>query len=110
MVDINDPLNPVTAGSGDGCYISNTKDSDAECIVYDGPDTDYTGREICVTGSDESVTIGDVTDKDNPVIIDIFTYPNIQRAHQGAFTIDRNYILISDTMDEMMLGFNTRTI
>lgn len=109
MVDINDPLNPVTAGSGDGCYISNTMDSDAECIIYDGPDTDYAGREICVTGSDESVTIGDVTDKDNPLVINVFTYPNVHRAHQGSFTIDRNYVLISDTMDEMMLGFDTRT-
>ena len=109
MVDIRDPLNPVTAGSGDGCYISSTKDSDAECIIYDGPDADYTGREICVTGSDESVTIGDVTDKDAPIVINVFTYPDISRAHQGSFTVDRDYLLISDTMDEMMLGFNTRT-
>lgn len=109
IVDIRDPLNPVTAGSGDGCFVSSTKDSDAECILYDGPDDDYAGREICVTGSDETVTVGDVTDKDAPQTVAVVTYPNIRRAHQGAFTPDLRYVLISDTMDEMMLGFPTRT-
>lgn len=109
MVDINDPLNPVTAGT-DGCLITDGADSDAECIIYNGPDTDHTGKEICFVGSDSTIGIADVTDKDNPVILANETYPNITRAHQGALTADGKYWLISDTMDEFMLGFNTRTI
>jgi choice-of-anchor B domain-containing protein len=37
------------------------------------------------------------------------TYPGIARAHQGALTPDQQYWLISDTMDELTYGHNTRT-
>jgi choice-of-anchor B domain-containing protein len=106
IVNIQDPLNPTFAG----CLNSGTDDSDGECVIYDGPDADYTGREICVVGSDEWVMIGDVTDKENTVVISTLAYPNVRRAHQGAFSADKNYWLISDTMDEQMLGHNTRTL
>lgn len=105
IINIQDPLNPTFAG----CLDSGTDDSDGECVLYTGPDADYSGREICVVGSDEWVTIGDVTDKGSPVVVAIRDYPNVRRAHQGAFTADLAYWLISDTMDEQMLGHNTRT-
>lgn len=105
VVDLNDPLNPTFVG----CMDSGTDDSDAECVVYDGPDADYAGSEICVIGSDEWVTISDMTDKDNMSVISIPAYPTVRRAHQVIFTQDKGHLLISDVMDEAMLGHNTRT-
>ncbi len=106
MVNIQDALNPTFAG----CFAVNDAPlSDSECVIYSGPDADYQGREICFTGSDDNVSIGDVTDKSNPTLIADFTYPGITRAHQGALTPGQRYWLLSDTMDEANFGHNTRT-
>lgn len=110
MVDITDPTNPTTAGT-DGCLTVNGADSDAECLIYNGPDATYQGRELCFVGSDDTVYIADVTDKNNIVTIVDFGYLNIRRAHQGVLTPDQQYWLISDTMDEMAgAESNTNTV
>ncbi len=105
MINIQEPANPQFAGCLDN---GEPPLSDAECINYEGPDVDYQGREICFIGSDDNVAIADVSDKSNPVIINDFTYPGIVRAHQGALTTDQRYWILSDMMDEMMNGHNTR--
>ena len=106
MVNIQDPLTPAFAG----CFAENDVPlSDSECVMYTGPDTDYTDREICFIGSDDNVSIGDVTDKAAPTMIANFDYNGIVRAHQGSLTPDQRYWLLSDTMDEMQNGHNTRT-
>jgi choice-of-anchor B domain-containing protein len=117
IFNLADPLNPVPDGPDDdgvpGCFVDdpvNKLASDTECVIYDGPDADYTGREICFTGSDDTMSIADVTDKANPVVLhSALTYPGLGRAHQGAITGDGRYWLMSDMMDEMMNGHNTRT-
>jgi choice-of-anchor B domain-containing protein len=98
-------VNPTFAG----CFDDDGLTSDTQCIVYSGPDVDYQGREICFTGSDDAFTIGDITDKNVPVQIDLLTYSSISRAHQGSLTEDQAYFLLSDTLDEVNLGNNTRT-
>jgi choice-of-anchor B domain-containing protein len=105
MVDLQDPINPAFAG----CFEDGGLTSDSQCANYSGPDGDYQGREICFTGSDDAFTIGDVTDKSAPVQIDSLTYSNISRAHQGWLTEDQLYFLLSDTLDEVNLGNDTRT-
>lgn len=108
FVNIQDPLNPVDAGGyGTDGYIH-----DAQVIIYDGPDSDYTGREIMVSsnGSEEVVAIVDVTDKSNPQGISTIGYPNSGYTHQGWFTADRKYVLLGDEFDESDWGFNTRTV
>ncbi len=105
MIDLQDPVNPTFAG----CFDDDGLTSDTQCVVYSGPDVDYQGREICFTGSDDAFTIGDITDKNAPVQIDLLTYSSISRAHQGSLTEDQAYFLLSDTLDEVNLGNNTRT-
>jgi choice-of-anchor B domain-containing protein len=39
MVDIQDPLNATNAG----CYSGDGYTHDAQCVIYSGPDADYTG-------------------------------------------------------------------
>lgn len=105
MMDLNNPINPVFAG----CFEDDGMSSDVQCVIYDGPDTDYQGQEICFTASDDAYTIGDVTDKSNPVQLARVTYNGVARAHQGSLTEDHRFFLLADMHDEMMHGHNTRT-
>lgn len=107
FIDLQDPLNPVNVGGFVG-----VQTHDAQIITYNGPDTDYTGREILFSynGFDQDVWIIDVTDKGNPQAITSFTYSNSEHAHQGWVTEDHQYILMGDESDELNLGIDTRTI
>lgn len=106
FVDVNDPLNPQPAG----CYAADGIASDMQCVTYNGPDGDHTGREVCFIGNDDSFHIADVTDKANPVALAAnISYPGLARAHQGWLTQDQAYFLLSDVDDEHHFGTQTRT-
>jgi len=70
------------------------------CIIYDGPDADYAGREICFGSNETALSIADVTDKDNPIAISSASYPNAAYAHQGWITEDHRYFYMGDELDE----------
>ena len=106
VVDVRTPGQPSFAG----CFGQNdTPLSTGVCMLYGGPDADYQGREMCFVGSDDNVSIFDVSDKAQPSRVASFTYPGIARAHQGDLTADGRYWLMSDMMDEHHFGVNTRT-
>ncbi|WP_423223988.1 choice-of-anchor B family protein [Candidatus Amarolinea aalborgensis] len=106
VVNVQNPLQPTFAG----CFgQTDTPLSTGECLVYEGPDHDYHGHEVCFVGSDDNVSIFDVTNKSQPQQVANFTYPGIARAHQGDLTADRRYWLLGDMMDEHHTGNNTRT-
>ncbi len=105
MVDIRDPLNPVQAG----CFSADGYTHDAQCVVYDGPDADYTGREICMAANEDNVAIVDVTDKANPSLIAHAHYDNPRYTHQGWFTEDKRYFIVNDELDNNVSN-KTRTI
>ncbi len=106
FMDISDPINPTFIGG----YNSEGYTHDAQVVVYDGPDTDYTGREIFMGSNEDKLVIVDVTDKGNPITISNLTYGNSSYTHQGWFTEDKNYFIVGDEGDELDFGFNTRTI
>ncbi len=111
FVNIQDPLNPV----GEGGYTLDGYSHDGQVVTYNGPDTDYTGREIFIGsngafGSDDKVAIVDVTDKAAPIDISDATYSNMGYTHQGWFTEDHRYFILGDEFDESDIGFNSRTI
>lgn len=105
-INIQDPKNPTFAG----CFSDAAKDTspvsapgythDAQCVMYTGPDTDYTGSEICVASNEDVVTFFDVTDKDNVRVISMAAYPGDAYTHQNWFTEDQRYILANDELDE----------
>ncbi len=104
MIDINEPRNPTFAGcfSHTGTGRSETGYShDAQCVVYHGPDTEYAGREICLGSNETALSIADVTDKDNPVVIGVADYPNVSYAHQGWLTEDHAWFYMNDELDEV---------
>ena len=106
FVNIQDPVNPVAAGgfSGDNyCH-------DAPVVIYNGPDSDYTGREIFFGSNEDRISIVDVTNKNNPIAISNGFYGSVDYTHQGWLTEDQRYFMIGDELDESNFGFNTRTI
>tara|TARA_R100000306_G_scaffold5273_2_gene7698 strand:+ start:10105 stop:12024 length:1920 start_codon:yes stop_codon:yes gene_type:complete len=106
FVNIQDPLNPV----GEGGYSNDFYSHDAQVITYNGPDTDYTGKEIYIGSNENEVVIVDITDKSNPQGISTISYSNVAYTHQGWFTEDQRYFLVGDEIDEISFGFNTRTL
>ena len=107
IVDIRNPTSPSQAG----CFSGDGYTHDTQCVVYDGPDTDYTGRQICVASNEDSITIVDVTDKQSPVLIAKGFYPNDGYTHQGWFTEDQRFFLVDDELDEIFGSTpKTRTI
>jgi choice-of-anchor B domain-containing protein len=104
MIDIRTPNNPLFAG----CYsIGDTHDT--QCVSYQGPDTDHTGSEICVSSNAIRVGIVDVTDKSAPLPLSTITYPQLGFVHQGWLTEDHRFFLLGDEDDELVFGVPTRT-
>ncbi|MEX0607932.1 MAG: choice-of-anchor B family protein [Balneolaceae bacterium] len=114
MIDINDPKNPSFAG----CYIDSTPGNyrvapgyihDTQCVVYTGPDSEHSGKEICFNSAEGNVVIADVSDKENPGTIGFKRHPEMQYSHQGWLTEDQSYFLMNDELDERNFGRNTKT-
>lgn len=126
MVDVSNPTVPVFAG----CYLSEggpgtlgrtvggpVEESspaayvhDAQCVIYDGPDKRYTGREICFNSAENKVVVADVTNKLTPKTLGVTDYPNVGYTHQGWLTEDHRYLLVNDELDETQFNLDTRTV
>ncbi|MEL6811218.1 MAG: choice-of-anchor B family protein [Bacteroidota bacterium] len=106
FINIQNPTNPTAAGG----YSLDGYTHDAQVVIYDGPDTDYTGQEIYIGSNEDNVVFVDVTDKGNPQPISIASYGNVGYTHQGWLTEDQAYFILGDEADELSFGFNTRTV
>ncbi|MDP8958928.1 MAG: choice-of-anchor B family protein [Actinomycetota bacterium] len=96
MVNIQDPTNPTFAGcAGEDGYVH-----DVECVIYQGRDGRFRGDEICFGSNEDTVTIYDVTDKANPVVLSKTSYPTSGYTHQGWLTPDHRWFLFGDELDE----------
>ena len=110
MIDIRQPLAPEFAG----CFTDTEgllfqgRTHDAQCLVYDGPDMDYQGRELCFASNETALRIVDVTDKSNPNPISAAAYPGVAYIHQGWLSEDRRYFYLDDELDELV-GTTDRT-
>jgi len=106
IVDLSDPASPQFAG----CYQDETALHDAQCVKYHGPDTEYAGRELCVTfnGSD-AFSVVDMQDKSRPERISNARYEGARYSHQGWLTEDHARLLLGDELDEGRYGHGTKT-
>lgn len=98
FIDLSNPASPTTPGCapGDG-YVH-----DAQCLVYRGPDTRYTGRDICYGYNEDTLTIYDVTNKAAATIISRTSYTGASYTHQGVVLDPNNqeFLLLDDELDE----------
>jgi len=114
MVDITEPTNPAFAG----CFAdpstgrSGTGYShDAQCVIYQGPDEEHQGEEICIGSNETAISIAKVSDKGNPVALSTASYPDYGYVHQGWLTEDHRYFFQNDELDELTGKVDqTRTI
>ncbi|KAJ7718245.1 hypothetical protein B0H16DRAFT_1609493 [Mycena metata] len=99
FIDVSDPTNPTNAGcaSADG-YVHH-----AQCLVYQGPHTEYVGTDVCYAFNEDSFTIYNVTDTKDPLIISTTPYYGVSYSHQGWVVDERNqeYLLLDDELDEV---------
>jgi len=105
MIDISTPASPV----GVGCFSGDGYTHDAQCVIYNGPDTEHKGSEICFNSNEDTVTVVDVTDKSAPVQLSRTPYTRSGYTHQGWLTDDQSYFVHDDELDELDFGHNTRT-
>lgn len=104
-VDVSDPENMTYLG----CSPYDRYVHDAHCFRYDGPDSDHTGKDICVTAAEETVSVVDMTDPMLPQLLSTTTYVDHAYVHQGWMTEDHRYFLLGDELDEGG-GVPTRTM
>jgi hypothetical protein len=81
-------------------------------VVYDGPDSEHLGREICFAANpgQQTLTIIDVEDKAAPYRLSEADYlVSLGYAHKGWLSEDQEYFLFGDELDELVAGHNTRT-
>lgn len=112
IVDIADPLQPTFAGCFNDIGTGIGRDGythDVQCVIYDGPDQIWQGREICIGSNETAISIADVTDADNPVSISRGSYPTAAYVHQGWLTQDHRYFVQDDELDERAYSAQTRT-
>ncbi|MBL7943329.1 MAG: choice-of-anchor B family protein [Flavobacteriales bacterium] len=106
IVDINDPLNPELAGG----FESEGYTHDSFAFVYNGPDADYTGKEIVMACNGYGPLVAvDVTDKTDCQTISTINNDEQGYIHQGWFTEDQRYFLMDDEMDEGFFEVGIRT-
>jgi choice-of-anchor B domain-containing protein len=97
MVDVSDPSNPTSPGCvGEAGYVH-----DAQCVIYTGPTTEFTGKEICFGYNEDTLTIYDMTDKAAVEVISETPYVGNEYTHQG-WLIDSSmtFLLLDDELDE----------
>ncbi len=112
VVDVRTPGQPEFAGCHTdprtGGVTASGYTHDAQCVDYQGPDTDYQGQEICFNANEAEINIADVSDKRGTETITNVTYPNPRYVHQAWLTEGQRYLLVDDELDEVR-GVTGRT-
>jgi choice-of-anchor B domain-containing protein len=104
MVNVQQPNRPTFAG----CFADERTgrkgtgySHDAQCLVYDGPDEEHKGDEICFGANETALSIADVTDKENPKALAAAEYPKSAYTHQGWIDENHRYFYLNDELDEL---------
>ncbi|KAK8246283.1 hypothetical protein HDK90DRAFT_407549 [Phyllosticta capitalensis] len=98
FIDLSDPAHPTSPG----CDPQDGYVHDAQCLVYNGPDTAYVGHEICYGYNEDTLTIYDVTNKPNSTVVSRTSYQGAAYTHQG-WVLDtkwQQFLLLDDEYDE----------
>jgi choice-of-anchor B domain-containing protein len=105
IVNINNPLSPQFAG----CFSSDGYTHDTQCVIYQGPDAEHQGQEICFNSNEDTLTIVNVTNKATPVMLSRTPYPGSAYTHQGWLNGPQTEFALDDELDEQRFGHRTRT-
>lgn len=106
MVNVSNPKFPSFAG----CFSGDGYTHDVQCVMYEGPDDDHQGAEICFASNEDSLTIVDVSNKQGAVMLGKANHPLMGFSHQGWLDFDQGMFFMGDELDEIDFGMNTRTL
>jgi len=112
----SDPMDPQLIG----CMLEDGYTHDMQCVIYDGPDVEHRGKEICIGSNEDTVTIYDATDAASPQILSILDYqtlpfnppgggPPNYYTHQGWLSEDHQFFFLGDELDEYFGGNEERS-
>eukprot|EP00924_Labyrinthula_sp_SR-Ha-C_P006793 snap_masked-scaffold_8-processed-gene-0.6-mRNA-1 protein AED:1.00 eAED:1.00 QI:0/0/0/0/1/1/2/0/528 len=106
IYDLNsNRLEPEFVGCAPRDYVH-----DSICVIYDGPDSRFLGREICFGSAEYMLDILDVTNKSNITSLSSTNYRPLDYTHQSWLTADMGHLLLNDEGDEVNFLVNhTRT-
>jgi len=93
-----------------GCFSADGYTHDAECVIYNGPDSEHVGKEICAAYNEDSLTIVDVTNAGSARQLSRTPYAGSKYTHQGWFDGEQRYIYANDELDETRSDPKTRTL
>jgi len=103
IINLNSTTQETTLSPGlaeaDCLYHPNiTEAHDAQCVIYDGPDTRYTGEEICFisTGMNKAVAVYSWTTK---TLLSRATYNHSIFSHQSWLSEDKAFLFHNDELD-----------
>ena len=65
ILDVSNPIQPVLAGD----FSQDGYTHDAQVVVYNGPDSNFQGKEIAFACNENTVTIADVSDPSDTYMI-----------------------------------------
>ena len=79
---MSDPANPVLPSNGFNCYDGDNYVHDAQCVIYNGPDSLHAGKDICFCYNEDTLTIVDVDDPNDITELSKTGYLASQYTHQ----------------------------
>jgi len=97
VINLKEPQNPTFVG----CFSQDGYTHDAQCVVYKGPDSRFTDREICFAYNEDTLTIVDVEDKADMKMLSRQSYTGYAYTHQGWLLDGMSHLLLDDELDEM---------
>jgi len=100
IIDISNP-EPVF----EGCFSADGYTHDAQCVIYNGPDAAYRGKEICFAYNEDTITIVDVSRGAggawrSPTQISKLGYEGSRYTHQGWLDESHSFAYMNDELDE----------
>jgi choice-of-anchor B domain-containing protein len=107
-LDISDPRIPRITG-----HLYNSYVHDIWAGVFRGARAapcaaPHDPCEVVVDWGADAIRIVDFTSRPNPVILSVFTYPELGYAHSGWISRDGNYVFSFDELDELHGTENSR--
>jgi len=100
IIDISDPEPRY-----EGCFSADGYTHDAQCVIYNGPDVSYRGKEICFAYNEDTITIVDVSRGAGgawraPTQLSRLGYEGSRYTHQGWLDESHSFAYMNDELDE----------
>jgi len=114
VYSLANPAAPLFVGSWDDRYVHDAQIVSYESVQINGQTVNNREIAFCCSGFnggsvDTGLTIVDVTDKSNMVVLAQTAYSSRAYSHQAWLSEDRQYLYLNDELDEQNFGTTTTT-